>query len=57
MYPKALKELMNSLEKLPGVGEKTAERLALHIVSNFSNEDTTTLSDALIKVKKRYKTV
>jgi len=51
MYPKALKELMNSLEKLPGIGEKTAERLALHIVSNFSNEDTITLSDSLIKVK------
>lgn len=51
MYPKALKELMNSLEKLPGIGEKTAERLALHIVSNFNLEDATNLSNAVLKVK------
>ena len=51
MYPKALKELMDSLEKLPGIGEKTAERLALYIVSDLSNEDSKLFSDAIMNVK------
>lgn len=31
-YPRILEELINYLRKLPGVGEKTAERLALSLV-------------------------
>lgn len=31
-YPKILEELINYLRKLPGVGEKTAERLSLSLV-------------------------
>ncbi len=31
-YPKSIRELIRSLSKLPGVGEKTAERLAMHIL-------------------------
>ncbi len=32
MYPKALADLINSLARLPGLGAKSAERLALHLV-------------------------
>jgi recombination protein RecR len=31
-YPKSVRDLIRSLSKLPGVGEKTAERLAIHIL-------------------------
>lgn len=31
-YPKSIRDLIRSLSKLPGVGEKTAERLAMHIL-------------------------
>lgn len=32
MYPKALNELIEALARLPGLGRKSAERLALHLV-------------------------
>ena len=43
-YPKVLLDLINSFRKLPGIGEKSAERLALSVldmtlddVNNFSS--------------------
>ena len=32
-YPKALERLVLELGKLPGIGEKTAQRLAFHIIN------------------------
>ncbi|HHT54944.1 MAG TPA: recombination protein RecR [Acholeplasma sp.] len=51
MYPKSLKALMASLEKLPGIGEKTAERLALYIISNLSSEDSLEFANRIIEAK------
>ena len=31
-YPKTIKDLIECFKKLPGVGEKTAERLALSVL-------------------------
>ena len=31
-YPSALSDLINSFKKLPGIGEKSAERYALSIL-------------------------
>ena len=31
-YPKTLKIMINELSKLPGIGKKSAERLAFHIL-------------------------
>lgn len=39
MYPKSIKDLIEDFQKLPGIGEKTAERLALHVITNFSGDD------------------
>lgn len=55
MYPKALKALIDSLEMLPGVGEKTAERLALFIVSDLDKESVKVFADNLINVKSAIK--
>lgn len=47
MYPKALKDLMDNLEKLPSIGPKTAERLALYILSDLRYEDAILMSNSI----------
>lgn len=37
-YPESVSELINSLKKLPGIGEKTAERLTLHLLKTPEKE-------------------
>jgi recombination protein RecR len=49
-YPQSLVLLIKHLSKLPGIGEKTAERLALHIL-RASDEDARALSESILKVK------
>lgn len=39
MYPSILKKIIEDFQKLPGIGEKTAERLALHLVTQFEDDD------------------
>ncbi|MBQ3334581.1 MAG: recombination protein RecR [Eubacteriaceae bacterium] len=50
IYPKAIDRLIAELSKLPGIGEKTAARLALHLVDAKAS-DMTDLSDALLAVR------
>lgn len=50
IYPKSLDKLIESLKQLPGVGQKTAERYALRIVS-MEEDDVLELSQSLIDVK------
>lgn len=52
IYPESLERLINYLKKLPGVGKKNAERLALSIL-NFKNEDIDNFAQALIDVKNK----
>jgi len=49
-YPRSLARLIEELEKLPGVGPKTAQRLALHLL-HAAAQDTQDLADAIRKVK------
>ena len=37
MYPKCLNKIIDSFKDLPGIGEKTAERLAFALI-NFNEE-------------------
>ncbi len=53
-YPNVLKKLLEELEKLPGVGAKTAERLAFHLLKS-SNEDAMALADSIRQVKQNLK--
>ena len=50
IYPKAIDRLIAELSKLPGIGEKTAARLAFHLVDAPAS-DMTDLSDALLAVR------
>lgn len=55
MYPKIILDLINDLKKLPGIGEKTAERLALQL-TNWDNQDLSTFGNNLIELKSKIKT-
>jgi recombination protein RecR len=49
-YPPSILKLIKSLSKLPGIGEKTAERLAMHILRTPRRE-AEQLSDSIVEVK------
>ena len=53
-YPDPIVKLINSLSKLPGIGKKTAERLALHIL-HAPNQDAATLAADIIELKNNIK--
>ena len=50
-YPRALNKLINELGKLPGIGGKTAQRLAFHILS-LSDREAESLAEAIVSAKK-----
>ena len=39
MLPKYLQKIISYFKKFPGIGEKTAERMALHLIEKFSHDD------------------
>jgi recombination protein RecR len=49
LYTRPLARLIAELEKLPGVGPKSAQRLAFHFLKS-PKEDARALADALVKV-------
>ena len=49
-YPVSLNNLINELGKLPGIGGKTAQRLAFHILS-LSDREARQLADAINRAK------
>ena len=51
MYPKVINDLIEDFQKLQGIGEKTAERLALYLINNFSMEDAKNFADHIINSK------
>ena len=55
MYPTILKKIIEDFERLPGIGEKTAERLALHLITQMDNEDILSFSDHLKRLKEEIK--
>lgn len=50
MYPNCVRDLIESLKNLPGIGEKSAERLAFSII-NFDNEKIDTFAKSLNDIK------
>lgn len=52
IYPKPLEELILYFKKLPGVGEKSAERLALAVIE-FTEEDNKNFSKTILNAKEK----
>src|SRR5699024_7814238 len=50
MYEGALQDLIDELGRLPGVGPKSAQRIAFHVLSR-PREEVALLADALLDVK------
>ena len=53
-YPEHLLKLINVLKKLPGVGQKSAERFAFHLI-NWPQSHLYELGDIVLNVKERLK--
>lgn len=49
-FPSSIKLLIEELKRLPGIGEKNAQRLAFHLLG-VSNERAQALASALVKMK------
>ena len=49
-YPEPISRLMESYMKLPGIGEKTAARLAFYTI-NMKEENVTDFAKNLVSVK------
>jgi recombination protein RecR len=52
MQPGAINRLIAELSKLPGIGQRSAQRLAFHILRQ-SDEDAIALADAIREVKEK----
>lgn len=53
-YPRSLEKLIESFKMLPGIGEKTAERLAFAVL-DFDCENVKDFSENLVGVKENIK--
>jgi recombination protein RecR len=49
-YPASIQNLIKNISKLPGIGEKTAERLALHVLRG-SRQDAELLANSILNIK------
>ena len=52
MYPDSIRNLIESFKFLPGIGEKTAERLAFSVLS-LEDEQVSLFSDSILSVKEK----
>src|SRR5262245_38103170 len=50
-YPESLNRLIQSLKQLPGIGTKTAERLAFHLIK-LTKDEALELAKSIADVKK-----
>jgi recombination protein RecR len=51
-YPYPLQNLIENLQQLPGVGPKTAERMALYIVTKLDEQTVLEMSQSLVSSKR-----
>ena len=54
MYPKSIKSLIESFKYFPGIGEKTAERLAFSVIQ-MEKEQVENLSNSILSASKKLK--
>jgi recombination protein RecR len=52
MYPQPINRLVAEFAKLPGIGQRTAQRLAFHVLRS-DDDDAKALSDAIREVKEK----
>ena len=52
MYPQPIKRLITELSRLPGIGQRTAQRLAFHVLRS-DDDDAAALAEAIREVKEK----
>ncbi len=52
LYPQAMTRLIHELAKLPGIGPRTAQRLAFHVLT-LSGEEVGKLAETLLEAKQK----
>lgn len=52
MYSAAIEELIEKFERLPGIGHRSAERIAFYILERMSEEDVGQMADSIVKAKR-----
>ena len=55
MFPKCIEDLIENFKKFPGVGQKSAERMAFSLLYDFDDDDIQMFSNNIIDVKKDIK--
>ena len=55
MFPPLIERLIESYAQLPGIGRKSAERIAFHILDNMSKDDVKHMTYAIITAKENVK--
>ena len=51
MFPKCINDLIDNFKKFPGVGQKSAERMAFSLLYDFDDDDIQMFSNNIIDVK------
>lgn len=52
MYSAVIEELIEKFERLPGIGHRSAERIAFYILEHMSDEDAGMMANAIVSAKK-----
>ncbi len=55
MHAAAIENLIEKFEQLPGVGRKSAERIAFHILERMSKEDALSMAAVITEAKEKVK--
>lgn len=53
MHAPAIETLIEKFEQLPGIGHKSAERIAFHILERMSREDAESMASVIISAKEK----
>ncbi len=53
MYSTAIDRLIEKFERLPGIGHKSAERIAFYILENMTGAETDEMAAAIVDAKRR----
>lgn len=53
MHAPAIESLIEKFEQLPGIGRKSAERIAFHILENMTNEQVKSMTGEIMSAKEK----
>ena len=53
MHAAAIENLIEKFEQLPGIGHKSAERIAFHILERMSDADANSMANSIIEAKNK----